>query len=282
MSSKTPRDTGALLADMDALLAEVDAPKPVPAPAVEPLPEPAFEPDPGPVFEPEPEPAFEPEPEPAMVRAPRTVPASEPPPLRPGDRAPAWWEPKPVIVGPDYAPAEEAPGPKPLPAVEKTDDDQGDDEPEDVEDTGDKEESKETEDGEETETARRWGLRGSGDRQYTRPTFSTRTQSKSSLAEWWTGRSPRSRWLLYNGTALAAGFALGVPQWFTAETAYLDATYDSWTEFYVCVWYGVAVAIWMFDHKSRRWFPPFALVARIPLISMVVGVLLHGSPDLSV
>ncbi|WP_381792899.1 hypothetical protein [Streptomyces niveus] len=124
-----------------------------------------------------------------------------------------------------------------------------------------------------------WGLRGNGKKAYARPRYSKPVEKKS-LIEWWTGRDMASRWLLYNGAALAAGFALGVPQFFTAEVAYLVATYDSWTAFYVAIWYGVAAGVWVWDYRSRTWFPPFALAARIPLISMIVGSLLYGSTSL--
>lgn len=37
----------------------------------------------------------------------------------------------------------------------------------------------------------------------------------------------RNRWLLYNGVAVAVGFSIGAPQFFTAETAHLVHTYGS-------------------------------------------------------
>jgi hypothetical protein len=126
---------------------------------------------------------------------------------------------------------------------------------------------------------RRWGLKGSGATGYTRPVYGkTPDERRKSLIEAWTGMSRKTRHLLYNGAALGAGFYLGVPQFFTAEVAYLVKTYDSWTDFYVCVWYGVAVAIWALDYRTRNWFPLFALATRVPLVSMIVGVLLYGTP----
>ena len=71
---------------------------------------------------------------------------------------------------------------------------------------------------------------------------------------------------------------MGVPQFFTHETAYLVHTYGSWTSFYVVIWYGVAAGIWVIDHRTRDWLPPFALLGRMPLVSLVVGVLLYGNP----
>ncbi|MGA5497757.1 hypothetical protein ACPCSP_25675 [Streptomyces cinereoruber] len=119
-----------------------------------------------------------------------------------------------------------------------------------------------------------------GGRVYSRPAYRSGPAPKLSLIQIWGRTSPKTRHLLYNGTALGVGFWFGVPQWFTAEVAYLDATYDSWTEPYVCLWYGIAVGIWAIDHRTGRWLPPFALIGRIPLISMIFGVLLYGTPAL--
>ncbi|WP_434593364.1 hypothetical protein [Streptomyces sp. A5-4] len=262
----------------------------------------------------------DPEPDPAP-----TVPA-QPQALRVGDRAPNWWDPKPVIVADDPDDDDAArrraaagsikwingvphhvPPPEPVKDCEHPNphavraqpsdqlvaywcedcetqlpvpddyDELDDVEKEDNEDG----EDEEGEDGVPAAIRRRWSLRGSGQKTYARPGYlKAKPAPKQSLVGWWTGRSTQSRWLLYNGAALAGGFALGVPQFFTAEVAYLDATYDSWTEFYVVIWYGVALGIWMWDYRTRRWLPPFALVARIPLISMIVGSLLYGTPSL--
>ncbi|GGZ23630.1 hypothetical protein GCM10010387_16030 [Streptomyces inusitatus] len=125
---------------------------------------------------------------------------------------------------------------------------------------------------------RRWLYGKNPKKEYERPSYRAQPfNPKASVTEWWGSLRGPTRHGLYNGTALAGGFAGGVPQFFTAEVAYLAATYDSWTDFYVCIWYGIAVAIWCFDHKSRSWLPPIALLARIPLVSMVVGVLLYGT-----
>ncbi|MGC5004823.1 hypothetical protein [Streptomyces sp. DT203] len=125
---------------------------------------------------------------------------------------------------------------------------------------------------------RGWSMRGSGKRVYSRPTYNRGKSPQNSLIEAWTGMRPLTRHGFYNGDTLALGFSLGVPQFFTAETAYLAATYDSWTDFYVCIWYGVAVAIWMLDQRTRNWLPPVALAARVPLVSVIVGVLLYVTP----
>jgi hypothetical protein len=125
---------------------------------------------------------------------------------------------------------------------------------------------------------RQWSMRGSGKKTYNRPVHGTGTSPKKSLIEAWGGLRPATRHGLYNGTSLAIAWQLNIPQFFTQETAYLVHAHHSWTSFEVCIWYGVAIAIWAFDHHTRNWLPPFALLARMPLISLVVGVLLYGNP----
>lgn len=127
----------------------------------------------------------------------------------------------------------------------------------------------------------RWSqsIRGTGSKSYSRPVYGKDSaERKKSLIEVW-GQMPRkTRHLLYNGTALGAGFYMGVPQFFTAEVAYLVDAYGSWTDFYVCIWYGVAAGIWALNYRTRGWFPIFAWLTRIPLVSMIVGALLYGTP----
>ncbi|MFJ7592501.1 hypothetical protein ACIQZO_35050 [Streptomyces sp. NPDC097617] len=126
---------------------------------------------------------------------------------------------------------------------------------------------------------RRWGVRGTGEKTYKRPVFGKDSAGqKKSLIEAFTEMQPKTKHLLYNGTALGAGFYLGVPQFFTAEVAYLAATYDSWTDFYVAIWYGVAAGITVLDYRTRGWFPLFSWATRIPLVSMIVGALYYGIP----
>ncbi|WP_371799082.1 hypothetical protein OG963_14770 [Streptomyces sp. NBC_01707] len=216
-----------------------------------------------------------------------TIPAQ---PVRGGGRLPNWWEPKRDVVDLDKQAPEEEPCEHPhavhasltgqLVAYWCEDCDTQLPVPEDMEDDeDDEEEEDETGGGKVPARIRRgWSMSGSGKRVYSRPTYNRGKSPKKSLAEAWNGMSPPTRHGLYNGSALALGFGLGIPQFFTAETAYLAATYDSWTDFYVCVWYGVAVAIWCFDQRTRNWLPPLALAARVPLVSVIVGVLLHGNP----
>ncbi|MCX4550555.1 MULTISPECIES: hypothetical protein [unclassified Streptomyces] len=216
--------------------------------------------------------------------------APKPRGLRIGDRPRAWWEPKPVIT---TEPVEDEAKPKadgepcdhPMPhAVHSRptgelvaywceDCETQLPVPEDDEDDEDEEEGG----GVPARIRRLWKSRDASKKTYSRPAFGSGKSPKQSLAEWWGGMRPSTRHGLYNGSALAIGLWAGIVQFFTNETAYLVATYDSWTALGVCFWYGVALAIWMVDHKFRGWFPPFALLARVPLVSMIVGSLLYST-----
>jgi hypothetical protein len=199
--------------------------------------------------------------EPAPI--PRPAPAAR---VRGGARLPDWWAPK-----------------KPLGEDEPAEDSPADDEHEHGDhehEHADEDEDAGDEDGPVRKAApgRRWSMSGSGKKTYNRPVYGTSTSPKKSLMEAWGGLRPATRHGLYNGTALAIAWQFNVPQFFTQETAYLVHTHHSWTSFEVCIWYGVAIAICALDHRTRNWLPPFALLARTPLISLVVGVLLYGNP----
>ena len=196
-------------------------------------------------------------------------------PVRGGARLPNWREPKKPLTL--KAPADPAPPRRAATTV--VDDELPDDSDEDLVDADEQDE--EAEEGEEDKARRRFGRRSSARRIYARPTyFDSRPSPKQSVLQWWLGLSAPTRWGLYNGTAAAGGYALHVVQFFHAETAYLVAHHHSWTDPYVCVWYGVSAGLWVFDYKTRSFWPLFALPARIPLVSAVVGVLLYGSTDL--
>ncbi|MFI6986056.1 hypothetical protein ACIBSV_46890 [Embleya sp. NPDC050154] len=207
---------------------------------------------------------------PKIVSDPETEPlAFGPPAPPPPDTPPTRQAPKqrrtlvpPWRDGPKHHLADHAVDDNPedeVPEVEGECEEEGDDEPE--------------------TPRRRWDPRGSG--AHKRPTFrQPRHTPRQTPVEWWRHMPARNRWALYNGCALGAGFALHLPQWVTAETAYLVATYDSWTDVHVYFWYCVTALVWACDHETRRWHWALALPCRIPLISIVVGVLLYGTTDL--
>lgn len=192
------------------------------------------------------------------------------------NRLPDWWRAKPDILTKE-------PAPEPAPAAEPSDipEPAPDDGPEDDE-PEQKEEGEGDEDTREGVSARvrhLWRERfpDAPEKEYSRPTYRPTRAPKQALLDAWWGMSAKTRHLAYNGAALGIGWYLGVPQFFTAETAYLAHTYDSWAHPYVVVWYGVAVAVWLLDHRTRSWLPFFALLARVPLVSMVIGVALYGT-----
>lgn len=122
--------------------------------------------------------------------------------------------------------------------------------------------------------------RGTGKRPaYREPHPPLRQALRQAPVEWWRTMPARNKWALYNGTAVACGWALHAPQWVTAETAYLVTTYHSWTDIHVYTWYCIAALAWAVDYQARGWHWLLALPARIPLASIVVGVLLYGTPN---
>ncbi|WP_030672344.1 hypothetical protein [Streptomyces sp. NRRL B-1347] len=238
-----------------------------------------------------PQPEGAPDPEPPAA-PPATGPAPGPATT---DRIPPWWAPKPPLsaeppgeqheeVAKEGAPACSHPEPHPvrarptgeLVAYWCSDCETQLEVPDGY--TDDEDQGDETADGRVPALLRRhWTLRGSG-KTYRRPSYrKPRPAPRQSLIDWWQGLDRRTCWFLYNGTAITAGFALGVPQWFTAETAYLAATSDSWTDPGAFAGYVITLGVWMWDYRTRGWIPPFALPARIPLASLLVGVPLYGT-----
>lgn len=85
-------------------------------------------------------------------------------------------------------------------------------------------------------------------------------------------------WLLYSGSALAAGFWLGWPQWFRDAVDYLVTEHPTLTDPYAFQCYAVAAAVLVVDWRTRSWVLPLAWMARIPSASLVIGAAMNGDP----
>jgi len=127
----------------------------------------------------------------------------------------------------------------------------------------------------EPEPRLRWDPRGNG--KHDRLTY-WETSPKQSAITAWNNIGRPTRWLAYNASALAGGWYLGLPQWVTAQTAYLVSVHHTWADPMYVPW-GIAVIVLMqLDCQTRIWWPPLALVTRVPMASLVAGVLLYGNP----
>lgn len=87
--------------------------------------------------------------------------------------------------------------------------------------------------------------------------------------------APRTRWLLYNGTAASAGWGLGaVPLmsgWITA------CGHDTSTTGALALAVGlIATAGALIDRRTRHWWPPLAWACRIPLASALLALALYA------
>lgn len=128
---------------------------------------------------------------------------------------------------------------------------------------------------EEAEPPRRWDPRGNG--KHNRLTYWETPPKQSAITAWHSISRP-TRWLAYNGVALAGGWYLGLPQWVTAQTAYLVSVHHTWADPMYAIWGACVVGLMQLDCQTRIWWPPLALVTRVPMASVVAGVLLYGNP----
>jgi hypothetical protein len=82
-------------------------------------------------------------------------------------------------------------------------------------------------------------------------------------------------WVTYNGTALAAGWWLGLPRDARDSVIFLAAqptatSVECWS------YYIAAAAVIGLDRATRRWVLPLAWLCRIPAASLVLGAALYG------
>ncbi|WP_371793858.1 hypothetical protein OIE91_11370 [Streptomyces albidoflavus] len=85
-------------------------------------------------------------------------------------------------------------------------------------------------------------------------------------------------WLLYSGSAAAAGWHLGWPQWVSDALLRLETTQASWTTVDCITSYALAACVFAIDSATRKWFYPLAWATRVPTASLVLGFLLWGDP----
>ncbi|MGW2692362.1 hypothetical protein ACWC3Y_10930 [Streptomyces sp. NPDC001296] len=89
------------------------------------------------------------------------------------------------------------------------------------------------------------------------------------------GIRPRVRWLIYHGTAAAAGWPLGLTRWATHTASWYAQGH--WASTSAWVLYGLGLCAISLYRRSRRWAWPAAWAAAIPASSVTVGVLLYGT-----
>lgn len=88
----------------------------------------------------------------------------------------------------------------------------------------------------------------------------------------------RLKWLAYHGSAAYLGWSVGLVGWVTYVTAWIADTGLIGVQAFF--WYGAAACTFLFHHRTRRWWWPVAWLTAVPASSVVVGVLLYGTPSL--
>ncbi|MCC9686909.1 hypothetical protein [Streptomyces sp. MNU103] len=101
-------------------------------------------------------------------------------------------------------------------------------------------------------------------------------QERRSLVEVIRSTPPHVQWLAYNGSALGAGWWLGWPQWVKCGAAFLATEHPTLTDAYSLTCYALVAGVVFLDYRARGWVLPVAWLFRIPTVSVVVGVPLHG------
>ncbi|MCM1964880.1 hypothetical protein [Streptomyces sp. G1] len=85
------------------------------------------------------------------------------------------------------------------------------------------------------------------------------------------------RWgVIYNGAAAFVGWKIGLVGWATNTTLYIDLRADEWGDTAAICGYAFAAALLLLDRRYKGRFILLAFAARIPTISVLLGVLLYG------
>ncbi|MDX3069547.1 hypothetical protein PV518_46775, partial [Streptomyces sp. ND04-05B] len=132
--------------------------------------------------------------------------------------------------------------------------------------------------------ARRWTSARSGSR---RPAFATPAfpsapdtpKERKSLVQVAREMPPEAKWLIYNGSGLAAGLYFGVPQFANDVTASIaDSPLPLRDNPDAYFWAVGAVLVLAIDRKTRHWSLLVHWVARALTTSAIIGAALHGDP----
>jgi hypothetical protein len=99
---------------------------------------------------------------------------------------------------------------------------------------------------------------------------------RQSLAEAYDRIPYRLKWLAYHASAAYLGWTVGLVDWVTYVTAWIAAT--GLGGFQAALWYGAAAGTFLLYHQTRGRWRPVAWLAAVPASSVVVGVLLYGTP----
>lgn len=111
-----------------------------------------------------------------------------------------------------------------------------------------------------------------------RSAFDSRPVSpRQSLADAWDSVPYRLKWLGYHATAAYLGWSVGLVDYATYVTAWIADTGLIGPQ--AVFWYCAAGATVLLHHRTRGWWWPVAWLAAVPACSVVVGVLLHGTPN---
>lgn len=112
-----------------------------------------------------------------------------------------------------------------------------------------------------------------------RSAWDTRPPSpRQSLLDAWDGVPYRLKWLAYHASAAGLGWSMGLVGWATYVAAWIAD--NGLTDPQAIFWYVVGAATFLLHHASRRRWRPVAWLAAVPASSVVVGVLLYGTPHL--
>lgn len=98
---------------------------------------------------------------------------------------------------------------------------------------------------------------------------------KQSLVEAYARVPSKIRWLIYHGTAAAAGYRIGWVDFSTDTTAWIADHGPTHPQ--ALFWYGFAVACILLYRRFSPSYLVFGWACTIPIASVVVGALLYGN-----